>query len=200
LAASFTQLTESQKVRQLALLYDSFSIAQQKLNYLGTLSDLYQRSADRLKRKYELGDTTKLASMRERSKYASIDHQMNILSTQVENLRIAIDQLVLPEESIVVNGRKPVALEIDKVSMENNPSLQMFQQQVKASAEKENALKNEYLPGIYGSYAITERNDIDRNLQVFQIGLKIPLLFFGDVRRGTITAGPFAQENRGAKL
>ncbi len=183
LAASFTQLTESQKVRQLALLYDSFSIAQQKLKYLRSLSDLYQRSVKRLKRKYELGDTTKLASMRERSKYAGIVHQINILSSQVESLRISIDQLVLPEESVKINGRQPVTLEIDKVSMENNPSLQMFQQQVKASAEKENALKNEYLPGIYGSYAITERNDIDRNLQVFQIGLKIPLLFFGERSR-----------------
>jgi cobalt-zinc-cadmium resistance protein CzcA len=183
LAASFSQLTEIQKIRKLELLYDKYSITKHKLAYLKKLSQLYEQSSSKISKKYTVGDTTKLAKMRISAAFSRIQYQIEQQQSQFQELEIAISQLVHPEEAISIEGRKPELLEIDDISMDDNTEIDVFKKKLTKARQTESVLKSQYLPGFYGSYAITTRNDIDQNLKVFQIGLKIPLLFFGQRSR-----------------
>ena len=78
------------------------------------------------------------------------------------------------------------------LNLENNLSLSAIELQQQMAKRESVLAKNQLLPGISASYFQRSNSSIDQNFDGYQVGLNIPLLFFGE--RSKIKSAKIAME------
>jgi len=174
-------ITEMQHIKALQMHYQDYLVAHAKLSIFDSIYSVYAEFSQMAKRKFEEGESNYLEKITAESKASQIELEITQLKKEKASSRLAIEALLQIEDSLILKGNKLYKLELkNALSIENNLSLSALQLKQKM-AERETVLaKNKLLPGISASYFRRSNSSIDQNFNGYQIGLKIPLLFFGE--------------------
>ncbi|QTY28247.1 CusA/CzcA family heavy metal efflux RND transporter [Flavobacterium sp. CS20] len=166
--------------KNLELTYQNHIILQQKLQIYTYLDSIYTDFYRMAKRRFEEGESTYLEKITAQSKQSQIQNQLTILYNQLQNNQIQLQNLVQTDREISVENAKLKRLDIDFINIENQPDLNLSQAQVELAKNEWKLAKNKLLPDFYAGYFIKNNSAIDKNYDGYQLGIKIPLLFFGD--------------------
>ncbi|MGO1750914.1 MAG: CusA/CzcA family heavy metal efflux RND transporter [Psychroflexus sp.] len=178
-AETQTQLSEIVQTKALYIAYQDYLAATEKLNIYKQLDSVYRDFAYMAKRKFEEGESTYLEKITAKSKQQQIEVQRNNMMQELDNAILGLKQIVQAEE-LNLNGGKLSRLTLDLNQIENNPGLELQKINTKISEREAALAKNELLPDISLGYSIKTNSNISRNYDIYEIGLKVPLLFFGN--------------------
>lgn len=181
LAKTQYNITELKQLRQLQTNYQDYLEASAKLNIYDSIYSVYAEFSQMAKRRFEEGESNYLEKITADSKANQIELDMTQMKQNKEASEMAIQSLLQTEENLVLKEDRLTKLELDKLmNSETNLSISALNQDLKIAEKASSLAKNEMLPGISASYFIRSNSAIDNNFNGYQVGLNIPLLFFGD--------------------
>jgi cobalt-zinc-cadmium resistance protein CzcA len=177
---SQNQLAVQMNMQGLELLYQQNLVLQEKLKIYSYLDSIYGDFYYKATRKFEEGESTYLEKITAQSKQNQIKTQLINFRNQLTSNRIQLQSIVQSEIELNIPQQEPERLEVDLSRLEASPVLNISQAQVDLAEQQWKLSKNELLPGISLSYFLRSNPSIDNNFYGYQVGLNVPLLFFGD--------------------
>lgn len=178
-AETQVQLVEISQTKALYIAYQDYLAASSKLDIYQQLDSIYKDFAYMAERKFEEGESSYLEKITAQSKQQQIEVQLNNITQRLDNAVLTLKQIVQTDE-LNLKEKELETLDLDLDRIENNPSLEL-QELNTTLAERETSLaKNELLPDISLGYSIKTNSHISKNYDIYQVGLKVPLLFFGN--------------------
>ena len=155
------------------------------------LDSLYQDFATKAARRFELGETNYLETITAESK----QQQLQTLYKQaMQDVAYAKERLkaIVQVDTLEIIDKELEQLELHSPSMQENAGLHYFEN----AKNYQNALhkmeKQQLLPDLSFEYFQGKNDQLNTNIKGYQIGLKIPLLFFGNSSK--IKASRIAKE------
>ncbi|MGM0634842.1 MAG: CusA/CzcA family heavy metal efflux RND transporter [Bacteroidota bacterium] len=173
-------LSIQQQFKRLELAYQDVIAAKEKVKMLRYLDSVYIDFSRQATDKFEEGESTYLEKITAQSKQEQIKNEKRTAKNQLLNAQIELQNIIQSEDSIVVEADKlqRVAIQFESASPQLIKRRQETQIQWRES--QLSLAKNELLPGIYAEYFVRSHSGIDKNFSGYQIGLQVPLLFFGN--------------------
>jgi len=177
--------------RDVYLAYYDLSFAKNKAKTYKYLDSLYQNFAKAATRRFELGETNYLEMITAKSKQNQLEtlykqaNQDVILFTEQLKKVVQVDSLITLDEPLK-------KLELQAISTEENVGFLYFENSktyFEALHQKE---RQSLLPDLSIEYFQGSNSTLNTNIQGYQLGLKIPLLFSGN--HSKIKASKIAQD------
>lgn len=178
--------------RQVTSAYYTYQIAREKERVYKQLDSLYANFSKMATRRFELGETNYLEKLTAVSKQKQInikytESQKNALIVYGELLRI-----VQAKEPLKIGEEVSLKAVLNILNIENNAEI-LYNKNRIALMEAERRFENhKLLPDISLNYFQGSNSGLSGNLQGYQVGLKIPLLFSGQVSK--IKAASIAED------
>ncbi|SFN43173.1 cobalt-zinc-cadmium resistance protein CzcA [Bizionia echini] len=172
--------------------YYALSYAKNKAKTYQFLDSLYKQFSKNAKRRFELGETNYLEMITAESK----ERQM-----QTRYIQAKQDVLVKKQQLLKVvqtDSLETISEPLEKLTVtalpisDNNPGLAYFEETKNYYQALKNKEKQALLPDISAEYFVGSNSGLNTNIQGYQIGLKIPLIFSGNASR--IKASKIAEE------
>jgi len=181
LAATNYSIDERMKLKNLEISYMEYSIIKERLQIYSYLDSIYKDFSRMARRKFEEGESSYLEKITAQSKQKQIEAQLVKIRNELVNASNQIRTIVQSDMELTIEGETPHRLTLNNLnSIENLPDFILSELQTQQAKRSEQLAKNELLPGISASYFIRSNSSIDKNFEGYQIGLNIPLLFFGN--------------------
>lgn len=174
-----SELSEIVQTKTLYIAYQNYLAASEKLEIYQQLDSVYKDFAYMAKRKFEEGESTYLEKITAKSKQQQVEVQLNNVKQELDNAVLGLKQIVQAEE-LNLKEEKLTRLTLDLNQIENNPGLELQKINTKISEREASLAKNELLPDISLGYSIKTNSHISTNYDIYEVGLKVPLLFFGN--------------------
>ncbi|WCO02891.1 CusA/CzcA family heavy metal efflux RND transporter [Psychroserpens ponticola] len=177
--------------RDVYLAFYDLSYAKNKAKSFQYLDSLYQNFAKAAERRFELGETNYLEMITAKSK----QKQLNTLYKQAEqDVILNIEQLkkVVQVDSLKIIDEPLLKLKLESISTEDNIGLLFFEDSKNYYEALYRKEKQDLLPDLSVEYFQGSNSSLNTNIQGYQFGLKIPLLFSGNSSK--IKASKIAQE------
>jgi len=178
--ASQNQIDTQFNLQRLERLYQERLILNEKLRIYTYLDSIYSDFYRKANRKFEEGESTYLEKITAKSKQAQVQNKLITLKNLMNSNALSLQNLVQSDVVIEIPIMEPRKLDIELKSIENSVFLDLSQAKVELASQEWKLSKNELLPGISLSYFVRSNSSIDRNFNGYQVGLNVPLLFFGD--------------------
>lgn len=174
------QLQKLKLEQEITQIYYQLQYEKSKIAVYGQLDSLYQKFAYAAKRRFELGETNYLEKITARAKQKQMETQLkqfrNELDISLEKLR----PLLHTEDEIVIKTIPLQKLALKNLGIEDNPGLEYYQNRSDYFQAEAGLEKHRLLPDISLTYFQWNNDVIDNPLQGYQLGVHIPLLFFGN--------------------
>jgi cobalt-zinc-cadmium resistance protein CzcA len=181
LAATNYSIDERMKLKNLEISYMEYSIIKERLQIYSYLDSIYKDFSRMARRKFEEGESSYLEKITAQSKQKQIEAQLVKIRNELVNASNQIRTIVQSDVELTIEGETPHRLTLNNLnSIENLPDFIFSELQTQQAKRSEQLAKNELLPGISASYFMRSNSSIDQNFEGYQIGLNIPLLFFGN--------------------
>ncbi|MBZ9651208.1 CusA/CzcA family heavy metal efflux RND transporter [Psychroflexus montanilacus] len=181
LAATSYSIEERMKLKNLEISYMQYSIIKERLQIYKYLDSIYKDFSRMASRKFEEGESTYLEKITAQSKQKQVEAQLVKVRSQLVNTSNQIRSFVQSDVELSIEGETPHRFTLDNLNgVENLPDFVLSELQTQQAKRSEQLAKNELLPGISASYFMRSNSSIDKNFEGYQIGLNIPLLFFGN--------------------
>jgi cobalt-zinc-cadmium resistance protein CzcA len=181
LAETQLSIAELKQIKSLQINYQNFLEAKEKLRVYDSIYKVYKAFSRMAKRKFEEGESNYLEKITAESKASQIEIDRDQLQQDLANSKLAIQALLQVEEPLILKGRELKKLELKSVLKQNeNLSISALTIDQKMAEQATKLAKHQLLPGISASYFIRSNSAIEQNFNGYQVGLNIPLLFFGD--------------------
>ncbi|GGE30678.1 CusA/CzcA family heavy metal efflux RND transporter [Psychroflexus planctonicus] len=174
------ELAIQQQFQNLELAYQNQLMIHSKMKIYQELDSVYADFYRMASRRFEEGESTYLEKITAQAKQTQIENQLQLLQAEEENNRLQLQNLLQTDEEIQLQEQEIRRLQFQLKNIENHPNLVLKQAEVQLANNELSLAKNELLPGISASYFIRTNASIDKNFNGYQIGLNVPLLFFGD--------------------
>lgn len=161
-----------------ASAYFQFQFQRNREGVYRRLDSLYQNFAHAAQRRFELGETNYLEKITARAKQRKLgtDYKQS-----KEDVQIALEKLktvVQSKDSLHLETFPLIKLEVNLIN-EGHPELDYYQNRSNYFQAKRSLEKQQLLPDISLSYSLGSNASLNENMYVYQVGLKIPLLFGG---------------------
>lgn len=185
-------LKEMKLKEELASVYYEIQYEKARISVLENLDSLYQRFAYAAKRRFELGETNYLEKITARSKNKQLETKLN----QARNeLNISLEQLkalISIETDIFIEKIAFDKLAMTNLGIEENPGIALYESRNQIFEAEANLEKQNLLPDFSLTYFQWNNDVVQDPLRGYQVGIHIPLLFFGNSSK--IKAANIARE------
>ncbi|WP_100614008.1 CusA/CzcA family heavy metal efflux RND transporter [Confluentibacter citreus] len=176
--------------RDIYLAYYNLSYNKHKAQTYKYLDSLYQNFASAAERRFELGETNYLEMIHAKSKRKLLE---TAYKKSLQDVVLAKEELkkLVQVDSLTIVDAPLKKLELETISVDSNMGLLYYEEAkhyYKALNQQE---KQSLLPDLSVEYFQGSNSNLN-NVQGYQFGLKIPLLFSGNASK--IKASKIAQE------
>ena len=177
---SENELAIQRQMQNLEILYHQQMVLFSKMEIYKDLNQIYADFYRMASRRFEEGESTYLEKITAQAKQSQIENQLQLLDAELKNNQLQLQNLVQTDDEIRLQIKKTKRLNLQMNNLENHPNLALKEAEVQLAEKELSLAKNELLPGISASYFVRSNSSIERNFNGYQIGLNLPLLFFGD--------------------
>lgn len=166
-----------------AAAYYQFQFEKNRERVYKRLDSLYQNFAHAAQRRFELGETNYLEKITARAKQRQLETDYRQSGEDVRIARERLKAAVQSKDSLVIPDQPLEKLQLSLSGMEAHPAIDYYQNRTDFYEAKRSLEKQHLLPDISLSYSLGSNSGLNQNLYAYQIGLKIPLLFSGNVSK-----------------
>jgi cobalt-zinc-cadmium resistance protein CzcA len=147
---------------------------------LSSLDSLYSDFSKKAERKYELGESNNLEKITAFSKQRKVHADYLSIESELTRAYEEMRSLIQADTLFVVASFK-----VTKLTQENVDSLYAVGKEVMSSSvqlktDSYQLAKKKVLPDLSLNYAVGTNSGLNDYLHSYQVGIRIPLLFFGD--------------------
>ena len=178
--------------QEISKIYYQLQYEKTKISVYKKLDSLYQKFAYAAARRFELGETNYLEKITARSKQKQLETQLqqarDELSISLEKLK----PLLRTTDQISIKTIPLEKLDVTALGIENNPGLQYYNSRNDYFKARAGLEKQMLLPDVTLTYSQWNNALIEKPLQGYQVGIHIPILFFGNSSK--IKAANLAQQ------
>ncbi|MFV1450867.1 CusA/CzcA family heavy metal efflux RND transporter [Maribacter sp. HS] len=169
--------------RDVTIGYYEYQIAREKVRVYKRLDSLYANFSSVAARKFELGETNYLEKITAASKQRKInlDYQQAIQQVSIAHANLL--QIIQVEDSLELSEEMNLKIDFKAITVESTPEIAYYETNMQLMAAESNFEKQQLLPDISVAYFQGSNSELNDNLIGYQLGLKIPLLFSGQVAR-----------------
>ena len=178
--------------RDVARIYYQIQYEQAKVNVYRQLDSLYEQFAYAARRRFELGETNYLEKITAQAKQKQLETQLKQAIDDIETSKVQLKPLLQSDISIEFQEQPLVKLEVNVQAIEENPSLSYYTYRTESFAAQATLERQNLYPDISLTYFQGNNDLVQNTFRGYQVGVKIPLLFFGSASR--IKAADFAQQ------
>ena len=179
LQKSAYEIQQKQLFKTLSAAYYDYQIGNQKAKLYKTLDSVYSQFAHAANRRFELGETNYLEKVTAQAKLRQITNTYSKIQQEITTSYAEIVSLVQAGDSLDIALEKP-----EKLTVRNPMGLQeteaaFLEQRQEVSDAQKRLEENRLLPDINLEYFQGTNQGLGTSLYGVQLGLKIPLFFFG---------------------
>ncbi|GHU93368.1 acriflavine resistance protein B [Bacteroidia bacterium] len=189
LAEKSQLVTRNEITKSVSEAYFNLCRTQQIVQLLQQQDSIYSGFVERATVRYNAGDCSRLELINAQSRAQENHLQLNKAKTDLQNSQLVLQKLLNTPEIILSTEIRAVET-WQSASLQNNPVLDYYSQQMNVGKAAINVEQNKLLPDIFGGYSFN-----DTGLPGFQIGVSVPL-FFG-ANRAKIKAAKIRNEQIG---
>ena len=164
----------------------------EKESVLKRLDSFYQTFAYAAKRKFETGETNYLEKITAQAKQRKLQTLYRQSQMDVASALLALKEVVQSDLDFKVRKIPLIQLEVKETEMSENPGLSYYSNKKDLFQAQKNVASQSLLPDLTFNYFVGSNADLNDNLNGYQIGLKIPILFSGNAAK--IKASKIAEE------
>ncbi len=186
------QLKKLHLEKEVASIYYQIQYEKAKISVYEKLDSLYQKFAYAAKRRVELGESNYLENITARSKQKQLETELVQARDELSISREQLKPLLNIEEDIEIETRELEKLEIENFGVNNHPGLDLFEKRGEYFQAAAGLEKQSLLPDISLTYFQWNNEVINDPLTGYQVGIHVPLLFFGNSSK--IKAANIARE------
>lgn len=156
------------------------------------IDSLFRNFASIAERRFELGETNYLEKITTQSRQKQIQIKLEEAEQDVVLAYGNLIKIVQVEDSINIGMATQKKINLSPMVMENSIELKYYSNRVTLFDDQRKYEKQLLLPDLSLSYFLGSNSDLDQNLYGYYLGLRIPLLFFGQSSK--IKASSIARE------
>ncbi len=169
--------------REVSSAYYRLLYEREKLGVYKYLDSIYEKFSYAASRKFETGETNYLEKITARSKQINLQTLYNQAKEDVLSAESNLRRIVQTEEEFTARNEPLQRIELKEQDLNNHTGLQYYENKKLFFEAKNSYAKQQYLPDISLEYFIGTNSGLGRNINGYQIGLKIPILFSGNVSK-----------------
>jgi len=174
--ASF-EITKKQLENKLTTVYFQYLYEKEKEQVYSYLNSLYSKFLHNANRRFELGATNYLEKITAKSKQKQLENLYRQSQEDVQLAFISVQKIVQAENDFDIAIIPLTKIEIAQNEITSNEGLLFYEANKQLNKAQTKLEKQKLLPDIGLGYSYGENTIIPGNIGVFQVGLKIPLLF-----------------------
>lgn len=166
---------------EVAAAYSAFLVGKKKEAIYEQLDSLFRNFSHAANRRFELGETNYLEKITAQAKQKQLQTELFRSREEVEIALKKLKSVVQPKEEI-----HPEIISLNRLELLINPEhpiTEYFQSEIEYFKTKRSLERQEFLPDLTMSYGIGTNSGLKENLNVYQFGIKIPLIFGGNVHK-----------------
>lgn len=171
--------------------YD-YQYAKEKEFIYKQIDSLFRNFANIAERRFELGETNYLEKITSQSRQKQIQIKLEEAEQDVVLAYGNLIKMVQVEDSIKIGMATQKKVKLSLIGLENSLELKYYSNRVNLFDNQRKYEKQLLLPDLSLSYFQGSNSDLNQNLYGYYLGLKIPLLFFGQSSK--IKASSIARE------
>jgi cobalt-zinc-cadmium resistance protein CzcA len=156
------------------------------------IDSLFRNFASIAERRFELGETNYLEKITSQSRQKQIQIKLEEAEQDVVLAYGNLIKMVQVEDSISIAMAAQKKVKLSPTGLENSIELKYYSNRVNLFDNQRKYEKQLLLPDLSLSYFQGSNSDLNQNLYGYYLGLKIPLLFFGQSSK--IKASSIARE------
>ena len=194
LRVSSTRYDVQKKLLQRAITeaYFKYQVSLEKERLYEGLVSSYTNFTTTATRRFELGETNYLEKLTAAAKQKQVQLKYLEAHQTAELAYRAIARVVQSKDSLYLKKMPDFKVVLKLTDLNSSAELLLYQSKVNFETAQRDLAKQQLLPDISLNYFRGTNNGLDRSLNGYQIGLKIPILFSGQSSR--IKAAGFAEE------
>ncbi len=177
------EIQKLQLEQETARMYYQIQYEKARIGVYYQLDSLYQKFAYAAQRRFELGESNYLEKITARAKQKQLETQLlqakRDLAASIEKLK----PLLKTDTGIQVKTIPLEKISLDNVGVGAHPALDYYENRSAVFDAEASLEKQQLLPDFSLTYFQWDNNVIDSPLQGYQIGVHIPLLFFGNASK-----------------
>ncbi len=166
--------------QEVSQVYYQLQYEKARITVYEDLDSLYQKFAYAAKRRFELGETNYLEKITAQSKQKQLETQLKQAKNELNISYRKLRPLVNTEEELVIKTIPLEKLSIENLGIEGNPGLNFYKNRTDYFRAEAGLEKQKLLPDISLNYFQFNNDLINDPLRGYQVGLHIPVLFFGN--------------------
>ena len=166
--------------QEVSQVYYQLQYEKARITVYEDLDSLYQKFAYAAKRRFELGETNYLEKITAQSKQKQLETQLKQAQNELNISYRKLRPLVNTEEELVIKTIPLEKLSIENLGIEGNPGLNFYKNRTDYFRAEAGLEKQKLLPDISLNYFQFNNDLINDPLRGYQVGLHIPVLFFGN--------------------
>ena len=143
------------------------------------LDSLYARFSHSAQRRFEMGETNYLEKITAQAKQRELQTRYRQVGEEVAMAMEELQRLVQSKDSIKVAHVGMERLLVENTEVQDHVMLDVGEARITLTEAENNLQKHHLLPDISLNYFTGTNSGLDEQLNGYQIGLKIPLLFTG---------------------
>ncbi|UJH68801.1 CusA/CzcA family heavy metal efflux RND transporter [Allomuricauda sp. SCSIO 65647] len=178
--------------RDVASAYHQLQYEREKEKVYQYLDSLFRKFAHNAKRRFELGETNYLEKITAQAKQKEL---LTKYRQAQEDVVLAYEKLqkIVQGDSVISVATIPLEkLQLRSSSIQNNVGIGYHENRISLFSAKSGLEQQQLLPDISLDYFQGSNSGLNTNLRGYQLGLKIPLLFSGNLAR--IKAAKIAED------
>ncbi|MEZ4874161.1 MAG: CusA/CzcA family heavy metal efflux RND transporter [Flavobacteriaceae bacterium] len=197
------EVEKKRLLRSLNQAYVEYQILQQKAGLYQELDSLYSNFAHSAQRRFELGETNYLEKVTAQAKQREIHNGYSKIQQEIQGAFQVLNVLVQAEDSLVIAIEKPQRISLLQLEGLPGTEQQYLENKQHIYTAEKRLEQHRLLPDLSLQYFQGTNEGLGTTLQGFQVGVKIPLLFFGQsakIKSSKIASQRIGVENEEALL
>ncbi len=183
LQKSSLEIKKKQLYQSLSNAYFRYQTLNQKAKLYYSLDSIYSKFVHAANRRFELGETNYLEKVTAQAKQRQIANALSRVKQEISISYAEIISLVQSGDSLNIAIEKPKKLQIVNTSGLMETETSFLEQRQELSNAQKRLEGNRLLPDINLEYFQGTNKGLGTSLYGVQLGLRIPILFFGNSSR-----------------
>ena len=169
--------------RKVTAAYYAYQIAREKESVFKSLNSLYTNFAKVASRRFELGETNYLEKITAASKQKQINLKYNEAKKEVLLIYNGLLKIIQVQEPITIANVASLKEVLNILDIDGSAEIAYYKNRVSLLQAERRFENYKLLPDISFNYFQGTNSGLGENLYGYQLGLKIPIFFSGQVSR-----------------
>ena len=197
------EIQKKRLYKALSEAYVQYQIVQQKAEVYQSLDSIYSKFAYAASRKFELGESNYLEKVTAQAKQRQIANDFLKVQQELKTTYQALQSLVQTQDTLLLVDEPPKKIALENLEGMTSVEQNYLQDQQNLFDRQRRLEWQQLLPDISLEYFQGTNEGLGTSLYGFQVGISVPILFFGQrskIQSAKLASERVAYENKNTQI